>query len=97
LFNPFSAAVSSVLKIFNVKIGRKAKPHLILNPTDKIKATIIHCFIEDTDLTFIHPEGTGYKFPYIANRLVIKNKGKSASLNRAKPELFETEKGVMVM
>lgn len=85
MFDPISAAVSTVLtmfsKVFDVEFGHKAKPRLILNPTDNIKATIIHCFIEDTDVTFIQPEGTGYKIPYIANRLVIKNKGKSAVLN----------------
>ncbi len=81
MVDPFSAVVSTVLKIFSVGIGRKAKPHLILNPTDNIKATIIHCFIETTNTIFIHPEGAGYKIPYIANRLIIKNKGKSAALN----------------
>lgn len=85
LFDPVSAAVSAVLavfpKVFDIEIGRKAKPHLTLNPTDNIKAVIIHCFIETTNTTFIHPEGSGYNFPYIANRLIIKNKGKSAALN----------------
>jgi hypothetical protein len=85
LFDPISAAFSAVLavfsKVFDLGITRKAKPHFILNPTEKIKAVIIHCFIETANTTFIHPEGSGYKIAYIANRLVIKNKGNSAALN----------------
>jgi len=59
----------------------KGKPHLIIDPKNKIKFVFIDCFVEDTNAFLIHNEGSGYKISYIVNRVIIKNKSSIGASN----------------
>jgi hypothetical protein len=83
MFNPFSAAVSAAGFAFNAGskviqiVGKRSnKAKLVLDPNREINPILIHCFIADTNSSVVHPDGRGYKIPYLVNRVAIKNNGK---------------------
>ena len=83
MFNPFSAAVSAAgfavnagSKVIQIVGKRSNKAKLVLNPSRGINPILIHCFIADTNSPVVHPDGRGYKIPYLVNRVAIKNNGK---------------------
>jgi len=80
MFDPLSAVTAA--KGYAISIGSKVlqlagkksnKPKLVLNPVMKINPILINCFIEDIDLGVNHPEGKGFKLPYLLNRVIVKN------------------------
>jgi hypothetical protein len=87
MFQGLSAAVSSATehvvsigsKVMYLAGKRSKNPKLILNHEIAISPRLIHCFIEDINSGINHPEGIGYKFPYILNSLNIKNAGRIAA------------------
>lgn len=87
MFNGLSAAVSSATGHV-VNIGSKVKqlagkksnkPKLTLNHEIAISPSLMHCFIEDINAGVNHPEGIGYKLPYILNSINVKNAGRVAA------------------
>ncbi|MGA9909965.1 MAG: hypothetical protein WBP84_07125, partial [Nitrososphaeraceae archaeon] len=83
MFNPFSAAVSAAgfavnagSKVIQIVGKRSSKARLDLNHIRGINPFLIHCFIEDTNSPVVHPDGRGYKIPYLLNRVAIKNNWK---------------------
>jgi hypothetical protein len=83
MFNPFSAAVTAAgfavnagSKVIQIVGKRSSKAKLDLNHIRGINPILIHCFIVDTNSPVVHPDGRGYKIPYLLNRVAIKNNGK---------------------
>jgi hypothetical protein len=83
MFNPFSAAVTAAgfavnagSKVIQIVGKRSSKAKLDLNHIRGISPILIHCFIADTNSPVVHPDGRGYKIPYLLNRVAIKNNGK---------------------
>lgn len=83
MFNPFSAAVTAAgfavnagSKVIQIVGKRSSKAKLDLNYIRGISPILIHCFIADTNSPVVHPDGRGYKIPYLLNRVAIKNNGK---------------------
>jgi hypothetical protein len=87
MFQGFSAAVSSATehvvnigsKVMYLAGKRSNKAKLILNHEIAISPRLTHCFTEDINSGIDHPEGMGYKFPYILNSVNIKNAGRIAA------------------
>lgn len=87
MFNGLSAAVSSATeqvvnigyKVMHLTGKRSNKPKLILNHEIAISPSLIHCFVEDINSGVNHPEGIGYKLPYILNSISVKNTGRIAA------------------
>jgi hypothetical protein len=87
MFNGLSAAVSSATghvvnigsKVMQFAGKRSNKPKLTLNPEITISPSLIHCFVEDINSGVNHPEGIGYKIPYILNSINVKNAGRLAA------------------
>jgi len=87
MFNGLSAAVSSETghvvnigsKVMHLAGKRSNKPKLTLNHEIAISPSLIHCFIEDINSGVNHPEGIGYKLPYILNSINVKNAGRIAA------------------
>ena len=83
MFNPFSAAVTAAgfavnagSKVIQIVGKRSSKAKLDLNHIRRISPILIHCFITDTNSPVVHPDGRGYKIPFLLNRVAIKNNGK---------------------
>ena len=83
MFNPFSAAVTAAgyavnagSKVIQIVGKRSSKAKLDLNHVREISPILIHCFIADTNSPIVHPDGRGYKIPYLLNRVAIINNGK---------------------
>jgi hypothetical protein len=83
MFNPFSAAVTAAgfavnagSKVIQIVGKRSSKAKLDLNHIRRISPILIHCFISDTNSPVVHPDGRGYKIPFLLNRVAIKNSGK---------------------
>ena len=83
MFNPFSAAVTAPgyavnagSKVIQIVGKRSSKAKLDLNHVREISPILIHCFIADTNSPIVHPDGRGYKIPYLLNRVAIINNGK---------------------
>jgi hypothetical protein len=86
MFNPFSAAataagiaVNAGSKVIQIVVKRSSKAKLDLNQIRGINPILIHCFISDTNSTVVHPNGRGYKIPYLLNKVAIKNNGRIAA------------------
>lgn len=60
-------------KVIQLAGIRSNKSKLIVNPDMAINPVLINCFIEDINLGVNHPDGKGFKIPYILNKIIIKN------------------------
>lgn len=74
-FGAFNVAT----KAYEIYKKSSNKPKLIIDPERSINPTIIHLFVHDNTAPVTFGEESGYKIPYVVNRIGIKNIGKIAA------------------